>query len=213
MARLPEAPREIPASRIALLELKDEQQLVQEGYTLLDEKRILLATEIRRQLAQLVALRRECTALQGDVRAHTIAAVSRHGLDELSVYPPLSTAGDRLNVRRSRLLGLELLDVHLEFSAHPSLSREQPVNPTPEARACAKAHRNWLARAVELAACGVNLRRLVQDYIRTERRAKAIENVLMPEIASTLKLVEEQLESIDQEEIARIRHDSAESQR
>jgi V/A-type H+-transporting ATPase subunit D len=202
---MPEAAREIPASRIALLELKDEQQLVQEGYALLDEKRILLATEIQRQLARLVALRRECTALQGDARARTISAVSRHGLDELSVYPPLSPAEDRLSVRRSRLLGLELLDVHLEFSAHQSPGREQPVNPTPEARACAKAHRDWLVRAVELAACGVNLRRLVLDYIRTERRAKAIENVLMPEIESTLKLVEEQLESIDQEEIARLR--------
>jgi len=51
----------------------------------------------------------------------------------------------------------------------------------------------------------VNLRRLVQDYIRTERRAKAIENVLMPEIESSLKLIEEQLESVDQEEIARLR--------
>ncbi|MGO9934532.1 MAG: V-type ATP synthase subunit D [Steroidobacteraceae bacterium] len=206
-----EAPREIPASRIALLELKDEQQLVHEGYTLLDEKRILLAAEIRRQLAQLVALRRQCTALQGDARARTIAALSRHGLDELSVYPPLSPAEDRLAVRRSRLLGLELLDVHLEVAAHPSPSREQPVNPTPEARACAKAHRDWLARAVELAACGVNLRRLVKDYIRTERRAKAIENVLLPEIESTLKLVEEQLESIDQEEIARLRQHSKDS--
>jgi V/A-type H+-transporting ATPase subunit D len=212
---MPEAPRDIPASRIAALELKDEQQLVQEGYTLLDEKRILLANEIQRQLVQLIALRRECTALQGVARARTISAVTRHGLDELSVYPSLSPDGDRLNVRRSRLLGLELLDVRLEFAAHPPPS-EQPVNSTPEARACVKAHRDWLARAVELAACGVNLRRLVQDYIRTERRAKAIENVLMPEIASTLKLVEEQLESIDQEEIARLRQwrgDSAESQR
>jgi V/A-type H+-transporting ATPase subunit D len=213
---MPEAPRDIPASRIAVLELKDEQQLVQEGYTLLDEKRILLANEIQRRLAQLIALRRDCTALQRVARTRTISAVSRHGLDELSVYPPLSPDEDRLNVRRSRLLGLELLDVRLEFSAHPPPSRELPVNPTPEARGCAKAHRDWLARAVELAACGVNLRRLVQDYIRTERRAKAIENVLMPEIESTLKLVEEQLESIDQEEIARLRQrrgDPAGSQR
>ena len=56
---MPESQREITATRIALLELKDEQQLVREGYELLDEKRILLATEIQRQLAQLVALRRD----------------------------------------------------------------------------------------------------------------------------------------------------------
>ena len=32
--------------RVAFLELKDERRLVQEGYELLDEKRVLLATEI-----------------------------------------------------------------------------------------------------------------------------------------------------------------------
>ncbi len=202
---MPDATREITATRIALLELKDEQKLVQEGYTLLDEKRILLATEIQRQLARLVALRRECAALESEMRSRTIAAVSRHGLDELSVYPPLSMAEDRLSIRRSRLLGLELLVAHLEISAQLQQSREQPVNPTPEARACAKAHRDWLVRAVELAACGVNLRRLVRDYVRTERRAKAIENILIPDIESSLKLIDGQLESMDQEEVARLR--------
>ncbi|MGO9991486.1 MAG: V-type ATP synthase subunit D [Steroidobacteraceae bacterium] len=202
---MPDASREITATRIALLELKDEQKLVQEGYTLLDEKRILLATEIQRQLARLVALRRECAALESEMRSRTIAAVSRHGLDELSVYPPLSLAEDRLSIRRSRLLGLELLAAHLEISAQLQQSREQPVNPTPEARACAKAHRDWLVRAVELAACGVNLRRLVRDYVRTERRAKAIENILIPDIESSLKLIDGQLESMDQEEVARLR--------
>lgn len=201
---MPETGREITATRIALLELKDEQRLVQEGYSLLDEKRILLAHEIRRQLERLAGLRRECVALENNARARTVSAVNRHGLDELAVYPPLSLAEDRLGVHRSRLLGLELLAVHLEVSALLA-SREQPVNPTPEARCCAKAYRDWLFRAVELAACSVNLRRLVQDYVRTERRAKAIENVLMPEIESSLKLVEDQLESIDQEEIARLR--------
>jgi V/A-type H+-transporting ATPase subunit D len=201
---MPEPGRRVAATRIALLELKDEQRLVQEGYSLLDEKRIVLAHEIQRQLRRLAALRPEWAALASDARSRTLAALGRHGLDELSVYPPLSPAADRVVVRRSRLLGLELLDAHLEISA-PRPSQEQPVNPTPEARACANAHRNWLLRAVERATCELNLRRLVADYVRTERRAKAIENVLMPEIESSLKLIEEQLEAIDQEEIARLR--------
>jgi V/A-type H+-transporting ATPase subunit D len=201
---MPEPGRGIAATRIALLELKDEQRLVREGYSLLDEKRILLAHEIQRQLAQLARLQRELAMLANDARSRTLAALGRHGLDELAVYPPLSMTADRMVVSRSRLLGLELLDAHLETSP-PRPSQERPVNPTPEARACANAHRDWLVRAVELATCELNLRRLVTDYVRTERRAKAIENVLMPEIKSSLKLVEEQLEAIDQEEIARLR--------
>jgi len=202
---MPESAREITATRIALLELKDEQQLVREGYELLDEKRILLAAEIRRQLAQLAVLRRECSEGARELRSRTLAAVGRHGLDELSVYPPLTLAADRLHMRRSRLFGLELLTAQLEPCAQSPAAAELPFNPTPEARSCAAAHRSWLLRAVQLAVCCVNLRRLVGDYVRTERRARAIENVLMPEIESALKIIDEQLEGMDQEEIARLR--------
>ena len=202
---MPESRREITATRIAVMELKDEQQLVREGYELLDEKRILLAIEIRRQLAQLAALRRECAELSSELSSRTMAAVRRHGIDDLSVYPPLTLSAERLAIRRSRLFGLELLTAHLQPTTQPPRLREPPINPTPEARACAEAHRNWLPRAVEMAACCVNLRRLVRDYVRTERRARAIENVLMPEIEATIKIIDEQLEGMDQEEIARLR--------
>jgi V/A-type H+-transporting ATPase subunit D len=201
---MPEPQRELAITRVAFLELKDEQRLVQEGYELLDEKRILLAAEIHRQLVRLRTLRTKSRAAQRTARDATIAALGCHGLDELSVYPPLSTGDDRLNVTRSRLLGLELIDARLDAAA--SQNSEQPVNPTPEARNCALAHRAWLAIAVELASCSVNLRRLVREYVRTERRARAIENILLPEIGSALKLIDEQLESMDHEEIARLRH-------
>ena len=101
--------------------------------------------------------------------------------------------------------GLSEVDRRFLVFGQSTLNHEQPVNPTPEARACTHVHQELLGRAAELAACSVNLRRLLQDYIRTERRAKAIENVLMPEIVATLKIIEEQLEGIDQEEIARLR--------
>jgi V/A-type H+-transporting ATPase subunit D len=54
---------EILATRVAFLELKDERRLVQEGYELLDEKRVLLAAEIMRQLRHYGALRAEIAAL------------------------------------------------------------------------------------------------------------------------------------------------------
>lgn len=204
--RMADAQREITTSRIALLELKDEQRLVREGYTLLDEKRILLATEMKHQLLRHGLLRSECAELEADVLLRTTAAIARHGLDELSIYPPpLSVMDDHLAIRRSRLLGLELAAVQLAISAQSPAAAERPFNATPEALACAVAHRAWLHRLTELAACRANLRRLARDYVRTERRANAIENVLLPEIESSLKLIDEQLESLDQEEVARLR--------
>jgi V/A-type H+-transporting ATPase subunit D len=200
---MPEPQRDLTISRVALLELKDEQRLVNEGYELLDEKRILLATEIRRQLARLRSCRAQSHQAEEAARAALKAAIERHGLDELSVYPPLSTADDVLQLQRSRLFGLELITAQLVPA--PTHEREPAVNPTPEARSCALAYRAWFEPAIEIAACCVNLRRLVREYVRTERRARAIENVLLPEIDSGLKFIEEQLEGMDQEENARLR--------
>ena len=202
---MPELQRELVITRVAFLELKDEQRLVQEGYELLDEKRILLATEIHRQLLRLRRLRAAWRAAESTARDSLAAALDCHGLDELSVYPPHPLGGERLSVARRRLLGLELLDASLDTTA-AAQPGEQPVNPSPEARHCVRAHLEWLGLAVQYAACCVNLRRLAREYVRTERRARAIENILLPEIAWALKLVDEQLESLDQEEIARLRH-------
>jgi V/A-type H+/Na+-transporting ATPase subunit D len=195
--------REIPITRAAFLELKDEQQLVKDGYNLLDEKRILLAQEIRRQLGRLRDLRKESRRIEESVRAALAAALAVHGLDELALYPPLSPAGDTLSVQHRRLLGIELLEAQL--SEGPLQGGKGAANPTPEARTCARTYRGWRKVLIEIAACSVNIRRLVREYIRTHRRAEALENVLLPEIEAALRRIDDQLESQDQEEAARLK--------
>lgn len=211
---MPEPARELIVTRVALLELEDERRLAKEGYELLDEKRILLAAAIRRELARLETLRRASRAAERDAVSALQAAVRRHGLDELCVYPALSTRGDQLTIEQSRLLGLELLEAR--FTPAPPregarLEGGDPVHPSPEARACARAYRRWIEPLAALAACTVSLRRLVREFIRTERRARAIENILLPEIASVVRLIEERLGELDQEEIARLRSPLARS--
>jgi len=195
---------EILVSRIALLELEDERRLAREGRDLLDEKRILLAAEIRRRLAEMRTLREDSRRAEQDAYGALRVALARHGLDELAVYAPLSAKDDRLELERSRLLGLELLRARMLAVA--MRESEPPVHPTEEARACAAAFRAWLVPLAALAACSVSLRRLAREFVRTERRARAIENVLLPEVDSALKLIREELEDVEQEEIARVRH-------
>jgi V/A-type H+/Na+-transporting ATPase subunit D len=200
---MPEAQRELVLTRTTFLELQEEQRLAKEGFELLDEKRILLAAEILRRIARVRALTAQLADAEKGARGALRAALARHGLDELAAYPPLSMRDDRIETRRSRLLGLELIDAR-SLAAAP-LQSEAAVDPSPEARACALAYRAWLAPMVELAACSMSLRRLAREYLRTERRTRAIEKVLLPELGSLLALIEEQLESLNQEEIARLR--------
>jgi V/A-type H+/Na+-transporting ATPase subunit D len=202
---MPEPRRELATTRVALLELKDEQQLVQEGYSLLDEKRILLAGEIRRQLGQLRERRREMREAEQAARAAFEAALKRHGLDSLAVHAPASFAQEALVVAQSRLLGLALLEARLRPPVTPVPHGMPADAASAEVRECARAHRELLARAVALAACELSLRRLTLEYVRTERRTRAIENILLPEIDAAVRLLEELLDGLDQEELVRLR--------
>jgi V/A-type H+-transporting ATPase subunit D len=197
--------REGAATRIALLELREERRLIEEGYSLLDEKRLLLAAEIRGELGRWRAARERFRTCEARARARLGDAVARHGLDELAVYPPVSLAEDGVSSARRRLFGLELVDATWRGGPESARHAATPLNPSPEARACAEAFRLWLPAILALAASARNLRVLLREYVSTERRARAIENVLLPEVNQTLRRVEEQLEGADQEELARLR--------
>ena len=194
---------EVLATRVAFLELKEERRLVQEGYELLDEKRMLLASEIMRQLREYEALEAGMLASAERARAALEAAIRVHGLDELRVEPRCSLDQSLLRRETRSFLGTLLVDAELELEDEPP--RAPAVRPTPEHRACAKAFRVQLQAHAEMAACAGNLRRLTAEYRRTERRARALEKVLMPEIDESLRFIEEQLDGLDQEEALRVR--------
>jgi V/A-type H+-transporting ATPase subunit D len=195
---------EVLATRVAFLELKDERRLVQEGYELLDEKRVLLATEIMRQLRRYGALQDELARRGGEALAGLEGAVGMHGFDKLTVEPKLDLARAQLVVQEQAFLGLRLVEATLDDRGAPAAPAARPT--TPEARACARTFRALVARHVELAACVTSLRRLIREYVRTERRARALENVVLPEIDESLRFIEEQLDAVDQEEAVRVRN-------
>ena len=195
---------EVAATRVALLELRDERRLVQEGYELLDEKRVLLATEILRELRAHEAAQARIDRLGLEAREALAAAVETHGFDDLTVEPPCLIDNVLLRQFERRFLGLRLTEASLDVA--PCLPAAPPVRGTPELRRCAGSFRQLTGELVAQAARAANLRRLSEEYRRTERRARALENVLLPEIDQSLKFIEEQLDAVDQEEAVRVRN-------
>jgi V/A-type H+/Na+-transporting ATPase subunit D len=201
---MPDAGGEVLATRVAFLELQDERRLVREGYELLDEKRMLLATEIMRQLRSHRELQNRLGELALTARAALDAAVDTYGFDDLTVERPQSLDGYELRTDEANFLGITLQSASLD---EPSPGGAPPaLQPLPEARACAGAFHRLLAGQLAAAACAGNLRRLAREYARTERRARALENVVLPEIDVSLRYIEEQLDAVDQEEAVRVRN-------
>jgi V/A-type H+-transporting ATPase subunit D len=190
--------REVTPTRSAALELADERRLMRQGHEFLDEKRMLLATEMLRQLRAYQAQSESFKGQLTSAAAALAAAVERHGLDHLQLYPVPAAPPPVPDHKRTLFLGVPLLEI--APPAEQPLEAPAAIDPSPEAKACRAAFERLLQAAAEIGARAANLRRLAREYRRTDRRAKALENVLMPEVDDALRRVDEQLDTMDRED-------------
>lgn len=193
---------DLPPTRVANLQLKEEQEAMVEGYRFLDEKRLILAAEI---LAELACYRETLAAFRiaYDQAARQLRlAIERQGLEGIELYPPAAAPGGRFELSHRSVLGVEIQT--LEWQLDP-LVIPPAVEPSPEAEACRKAFRTLLPQIGRMAAHRGNLERLRQDYLRASRRARALEDVLLPEVAKQLAAIDAVLEEQEREEAVRVR--------
>lgn len=192
-------------TRAAVLELRAERGVVEEAYDFLDEKRLLLAAELLQQLNRYEALGREIARKTGEAREILLAGVQRHGLQGLSVYPSLPLEAVHIESSRRNLMGVTLLETAAAMPDAASASAPPAAYPSAEAEACRAAFREVFALGAELAGISGNLYRLLAAYRATERRARALENVILPEIEQALNRMGTYLEEVDMEDAIRAR--------
>ncbi len=196
-------PEQAP-TRAAVLELKAERVVVEEAYDFLDEKRLLLAAELLDQLERYQQLLGELEEKTGQAHRSLVGAVRRHGLQGLSVYP---AAHDTYTINSSErnLMGVTLLDTRMSVTPRESGKQATPRNPSVNARQCQADFKALLGLSTELAGVSGNLYRLFAEYRLTERRARALENVILPEIQNSLVRMSAYLEEMDLEDAIRAR--------
>ncbi|MBK1717879.1 V-type ATP synthase subunit D [Thiocystis violacea] len=193
----------IVPTQSALLELKEERIGLREGYRFLDEKRLILAAEILAEIADYEREKVLFDADQAKAAEALQAAVVRHGFEGLSLYPPVQDLDVRIELKPRVVLGVTLHEA--------SLTGEAPIPPavsvaaSPEADACRAAFIGLVPRAARLAARVANLERLRVDYARAARRARALEDVLLPETEERINGIETVLEELEREEAIRAR--------
>jgi V/A-type H+-transporting ATPase subunit D len=191
------------ASRSALLEIKDELRLVKDGYEFLDEKRILLAAEMLRQRDEHRRRQADFTERFLAAAAALVEATAEQGLQGIEVAPPAGLPGARIDLQSRPYVGQEMLEASFFFGE--PVRGPEAIRPTPRLAACRDAFSDLIDVAATLAASAANLARLAHEYRRTERRVRALENIVLPEIHRDIDIMEEHLELIEQEEIIRVR--------
>jgi V/A-type H+-transporting ATPase subunit D len=188
----------------AVLELINEQQVVNEAYVFLDEKRLLLAAELLRQLNLYQQLGEEVDALQTKAKAAMEAAVRHHGLNGLQVYPLSSLEGTEIKQSERNFMGVTLveMEINAEVATGTAVSAS---NPSGAAAYAQQLFRDIVVQSTKLAGISGNLYRLLSEYRVTERRSRALENVILPEIKQSLREMSAHLEELDLEDAIRVR--------
>lgn len=193
---------DITPTRAAALELQDEQRALREGYVFLDEKCLLLAGEILRELGRYAALAATLAAAHDAALASLQAAIARHGLEGLQIYPPGTAVNANLALTPRSIMGVRLQDALWQQDTRAAAPASHV---SPEAEACRRAFAAVVGAAAPLAAVTGNLERLSLEYRRAVRRARALQDVLLPELDRTLREVETRLEELEQEEAIAMR--------
>lgn len=193
---------DVAPSRSAILELRDERQAMVEGHAFLDEKCLAIAAEIVRELSRYLGLERQLRECSREASRALQSAIARHGLTELGVHPAPEASQARLAQRLRSVMGVQLLEASL--AEEPAQSVPPPWG-SPEANACGEAFARLLAIAPQVGAAAGNLERLAEEYRRSIRRARALDDVLIPEAARELAALETGLEDLEREDAIAMR--------
>ena len=191
---------DVTPTRSVVLELKDEHRAMHEGYVFLDEKCLLLAGEILRELAHHASVQQRLLAAHAAAMQALQSAVARHGLEGLQVYPR-RRLDPALSCTVRGLMGVRLQEgawrTPPDGAARPAAAT---LDASPEAEQCRAAFAAVLHAAPELGAVCGNLERLDLEYRRTIRRARALNDILLPEIERDIAEVDTRLEELEQED-------------
>ncbi|MBF0162001.1 MAG: V-type ATP synthase subunit D [Magnetococcales bacterium] len=192
-------------TRSALLRAREERQVMGEGFRFLDEKRLLLAAEMARQFEHYRRVRTQWLQMQQEAVLSLRQALSRHGLQGLQVQA--AAADEEVVIQREvrHFFGVVLLDAVSLPPGQGEGSAGEALNRSPESRLLQQTFAHLVRISAELAALSGNVQRLLAEYKRTERRARALENVLLPELEQGIHAMELHMEEMEQEEAVRVR--------
>ena len=191
----------ISTTRSELLTRKDQLELTRAGYDLLDKKRIALMQEILRLQEEVVRL---ATELQ------TITAKSRRALAKAEAL--IGTSGVRsasmgkkheiqIELEDSLLMGVHVPKVKAESARREFFQRDLCITGTsPVVDEAAEAFEQNVDGIVGLADGEFRLSRLMKEVLRTTRRLKALEHIIIPRLQAEYNYISMALEERERSE-------------
>jgi len=193
----------ISPTKSNLLSTKSSLELAEEGYELLDKKRNVLIKEMMERIDEVKEIQSEINQyFYNAYEALKIVDITQ-GIKTVEEIAAGIGLIDNLKIRSYSVMGVEIPEVDelsQEISPHYSFYKTN--------LALDRAYKNFqkvVYLISRLAEIETSVYRLATSIKKTQKRANALENILIPRYKNTVKFIEERLEEKEREEFFRIK--------
>lgn len=196
----------IRPTRMELIRLKRRVKLAEKGRDLLKEKRDALVVEFFDAM-RLVRDARDSAnrALQ---RAHSALSLcyARLGAQETRQVATYVGGDPGVSLESRNVMGVVVPSIKAGDVRRGSLERGYTLSGTSVALdRAAGAFEEALAAIIDLSAAEERVRRVAIELEKTKRRVSALDNIVVPRMEGTIRMIEEKLEELERENFSRLK--------
>jgi len=191
----------ISATRNELLARKERLTLTKAGYDLLDKKRLALMQEILRLQDEVVELATQLQNLSANSRkslARAEALIGEYGLRSASMGKKHNLELDLID---SQIMGVHVPRIKVIEAQREFYDRDICIIGTsPVVDEAAESYEKNIEGILSLADGEIRLAKLMKEILRTTRRLKALEHIIIPTLKEEYKFIETALEERERAE-------------
>ena len=191
----------ISITRNELLQHKRQLELTRAGYSLLDKKRLALLQEILRLQDEVVKLATELESRSNQSRHSLAKAEALAGEAGICAASIGKKREIKIDLEDSLLMGVRVPKLHVESAEREFYDRDIGITGTsPIIDEAAKAFEKNLNAILNLADGEIRLARLLKEIVRTTRRLKALEHIVIPRLQSEFTYISNALDERERSE-------------
>ena len=191
----------ISITRNELLQHKRQLELTRAGYNLLDKKRLALLQEILRLQDEVVQLATELETRSNHSRKSLAKAEALAGEAGVRAASMGKKREVKISIEDSLLMGVHVPKLHVESAEREFYDRDIGITGTsPIIDEAAEAFEKNLDAILNLADGEIQLTRLLKEILRTTRRLKALEHIVIPRLQSEFTYISNALDERERSE-------------
>ena len=193
----------IAPTKSNLLNLKKSIKTAKQGYTLLDKKRTALVHNLTMLAPEIKKMQKEYSAAFKAAFEALAAAKLDNGSDKISLLANICVENLDVEIKNKSIMGISIPVIgNFPENLNPHISM---INSKTSVDEAIKKFKQAVAVSIKMIELETTVRKLIAEIKKTQKRANALDYILIPKYSEQIKNLESALEEKDREEFFKVK--------